>query len=199
MPGDFPGDNLKTIWQHQPVEVSTMTLEKIRKKGRELQARTRRQLLGTLAGPLFAVFCYGFGIKQFPSLQRVLQPLFALALVWSLVGLYFLNRGMWSPAMPTDVGFSSGLEFCRREIGRRRDYLRRILLWSFGPVLLAIGTIILALAMIGTSDRGIFPNGLPFISLVAAWIIGWFAIRVREQRDLQREIDELNEISKENN
>ena len=195
MPDDFPADNLKTIWQHQPIEASTMTSEKIRKKARELHARTRRQLLGTLVGPLAAVFCYVFGIKQFPSLHLVLQPLFALALVWSLVGLYFLNRGMWSPAIPTDAAFSDGLEFCRRELLRRRDYLRRVLLWSFGPVLLAIGTIIMALAMIGSSDRGIFPNGLPFLTLVAAWIIAWFVLRLPEQR----EIVELTDISRENN
>ena len=198
MPDDFPGDDLKTIWQHQPIEASIMTLEEIRKKARELHARTRRQLLGTLVGPLAAVLCYAFGRQQFPSLQLVLQPLFAFALAWSLVGLYFLHRGMWSPAMPADAGFSTGLEFCRREIGQRRDHLRRVLLWSFGPVLLAIGTIIMALAMIGSRDRGIFPNGLPFLTLVAAWIVGWFVLRLREQRQLQREIDELNDISGKN-
>jgi hypothetical protein len=50
------------------------------------------------------------------------------------------------------------------EIERRRDLLRRVLLWSLGPVLLAIGTFILVLAMIGTKDRGLsrmdFPSWL---------------------------------------
>jgi len=68
----------------------------------------------------------------------------------------------------------------RREIRWRRDYLRRVLLWSFGPVLLAIGTIIMGLALIGSSDRGIFTNGLPFLALVAAWIISWFVLRLRD-------------------
>ena len=43
-----------------------MTLEKIRQKARELHAKTRRQLLGSLAVPLIAAGFYGFGMTQFP-------------------------------------------------------------------------------------------------------------------------------------
>ncbi|MGI8744197.1 MAG: hypothetical protein ACR2NN_16810 [Bryobacteraceae bacterium] len=196
MRDDFHGDDLRTIWQNQPTEASTMTLEKIRQKARELHAKTRRELLGTLTVPLVVALFYAFGIKQFPPLQQVLQPLFAFALAWSLAGLYFLNRGKWSGAMPGDSGFSAGLELCRREIERRRDYFRHVLLWSFGPVLLVIGTFILALAIV--AGRGIFPNAMPFIMLVVVWIAAYFVIRVRKQRELQREIDELNDIEREN-
>jgi hypothetical protein len=193
---DSPENDPKTIWQNQPTEPSAMTLDEIRQKVRELHAKTRRQLWGTLSGPLVAAFFYVFGMKYFPSLQHVLQPLFALALVWSLAGLYFLSRGRWSAGAPEDAGFSAGLEFCRREIERQRDYLRRIVLWGFGPVLLAIGTFILALAMV--AGRGIFPNAIPFLALVVIWIAAYFVIRMRQQRGLQREIDRLNNIEREN-
>ena len=175
-----------------------MTLKLVRWKARELQAKTRKQLLGTLAGPLAAAFLYALALRLFSPLQQLPHSLFALALVWSLAGLYFLNRGMWSPVMPGDAGLSSGLEFCRREIERRCYLLRRVLVWSFGPVLLAIGTFILALAMIGSTGRGILPNGLPFLVSVAVWIILYFVVRFREQLDLKREIDELNDIEREN-
>ena len=98
--------------------------------------------------------------------------------------------------MPGDAALSTGLEFYRREIERRRYLFRRVLLWSFGPVILAIGTFILALAMIRGSK--IFPNAMPFMTLVVIWIGAYFVIRMREQRELQREIDELNDIEKEN-
>jgi hypothetical protein len=142
------------------------------------------------------LFCT-MGLKQFTALQQLLQPLFAFALAWSLAGLYFLTRGMWSAMTPGDVGLSTGLQFCRREIERQRGLARRLLLWSFGPILLTIGTFILALAMVGTRDRGIFPNGLPFLAIVAIWIVSYFIIRLRELRDLQREIDELDDLEKE--
>src|SRR5579872_6192837 len=184
----------KTIWQNQPTEPSIMTLEKIRQKVRELHAKTRRQLLGSLVVPFVVVGFYGFGMKEFPALQ----PLFAFAVAWSLVGLYFLNRGMWSAAMPGDAALSTGLEFYRREIERRRHLFRSVLLWSFAPVLLTIGTFILTLAKIGVRDRGIFPNAMPFMVLVVIWIAAYFVIRMREQRELQREIDELNDIERAN-
>ena len=63
--------------------------------------------------------------------------------------------------MPGEAGLSPGLEFCRREIERQRDLLRRVLLWSFGPVLLTIGTFILALAMVGTKERGYSRTDFP--------------------------------------
>ena len=198
MGDELPRDELKAIWQSQPTGTSTMTMKLIRSKARDLQAKTRRQLLGTVAVPIAAALLYAFGIREFPALEHVLHPLFAFTLVWSLVGLYFLNRGMWSTVMPEDAGLSTGLEFCRGEIERRRYLLRRVLLWSLGPVLLAVGTFILALAMIGTKDRGLFPNGLPFLALVVVWILGYFVMRVREQRELKRELDELNDLEKDN-
>ena len=196
MRNDSSGNDPRTIWQNQPTETTTMTLKLVRWKGRELHAKTRKHLLGTLAGPLAAVFFYALAIRLFSPLQQLLHPLFALALVWSLAGLYFLNRGMWSAVMPGDAGLSSGLEFCRREIERRCHLLRRVLLWSFGPVLLTIGAFILVL-VIQAGDR-IFPNAIPFMALVLIWIAAYFVIRMREQRELQREIAELDDIEREN-
>jgi hypothetical protein len=49
------------------------------------------------------------------------------------------------------------------------------------------------------SDRGIFPNAMPFMALVVIWIAAYFIIRMREQRELQRALDELNDIERENN
>ena len=194
MRDDSPANDPRSIWQSQPTEPSVMTLGKIRQKVRELHTKTRRQLLGNLAVLLMVVAFYGFGMKQFPTLQ----PLFVFPIAWSLAGLYFLNRGMWSAAMPGDAALSTGLEFYRREIERRRYLFRRTLLWSFGPVVLAIGTFLLAIAKMAGRDRGIFPNALPFMALVVIWIAAYFVIRMREQRELQREIDRLNEIEREN-
>jgi hypothetical protein len=191
-------DDPKTLWQNQPTGAFTMTLRLVRWKARELRAKTRKKQLAAAAGPLAVIFFYVFGIREFPGLAPLLHPLFALALVWSVVGLYVLSRGMWSPVMPGDAGISTGLAFCREEIERRRDLLGRRLLWSLAPLLLAIGTVILALAMVGTKEKGLFPNGLPFLILVALWIVGYFIVRAREQRELERELAELNDLEAEN-
>jgi hypothetical protein len=38
----------------------------------------------------------------------------------------------------------------------------------------------------------------PFLILIVVWLGGVFAVRIRQQRELQREIDALNEIARAN-
>jgi hypothetical protein len=196
MRDDSSENDARKIWQHQPTEASGMSLVLIRQRARDLHASTRRQLLGTLTAPLVTAFFYVFCIKQFPPLRPALHSLFAFALAWSVAGLFFLNRGNWSAAMPEDAGVSAGLEFCRRELERRRDYFHRVVLWGFVPVLLAIGTFIVALVIV--AGRTTFPNAIPFIVLMIVWIAAYFVIKVRQERAVRREIDELNDIEREN-
>jgi len=192
----FRDDDPRTIWQNQAAEKSTMTLATIHQKARELRAKTRRQLLGAFTMPLVIALLYAFAIRQFRSLQEILHSLFAFAIVWSLCGVYLLNRGKWSDVMPVDAGFSAGLKFYQSEIERRRDYLRGALVWIFGPVILAIGTFILTLAMLAGGK--IFLNAIPFEILSVGWAVAFLVIRAREQRDLRREIDVLQDIEREN-
>ena len=194
MPDELPGNGAKEIWLNQPTEIRAMTVKLAQQRSRDLRAKTRRKLLGTLAGPFAVSLFYVVGLKQFEASRQVLQPIFAFAAAWSFAGLYFLSRGIWSAGTSEEAGLSTGLQSCRRELERQRDLVRRALAWSFGPVMLAIGGFILALGMAGTKDRGILPNGLPFLGLVVIWIIAYFVIRVREQRDLQREIAELEHL-----
>jgi FtsH-binding integral membrane protein len=198
MQNDSPESGLRNIWLNQPRETPAMISKLIEQRTRELRARTRRKLIGTVAAPLATAIFYAYSMKEFSALRHVLHPLFLFALAWGIAGLYFLNRGILSAVMPGDFGLNSGLEVCRLEIKRQSDLVRRLLVWSFCPLMLAVGTFVLALAMVSTRERGIFPNGLPFLILMAVWIVSWFVIRVREQRLLQREINELNEIQMEN-
>lgn len=171
-----------------------MTLEKIRQKVQELHAKTRRKLLGSLAAPLCVGAFSAYGIKLVHGFAPVVALVFGFAIVWSLSGVYFLNRGMWSAAMPGDAALSTGIEFYRREVERQRAIYGRVLLWSFGPILLALAMFILFLAMVS----GIFPKGMPFLTLIVVWIAAAFVMRMRERRELQREIDELNDIERAN-
>ena len=71
MPNESPGRDPKEIWQNQPTEKPTMTLKLIRQRARELHAKTRSKLLGTLAGPLFVLLFSVFEINGFPLLKPV--------------------------------------------------------------------------------------------------------------------------------
>jgi preprotein translocase subunit YajC len=39
---------------------------------------------------------------------------------------------------------------------------------------------------------------MPFLILVVVWIVAYFMMRVGQQRELQREIDDLNDIERQN-
>lgn len=194
---DGHADDHKKIWLNQPTETRSMTLQLIQQKSRYLRIRTREKLIGSVAAPFAVGMIYVYSVNAFAPLQQHLQLMLAFALIWSLIGVYFLQRGMWSEVTPADAGLSSGLMFCRQEINRQRELVNRVLLWTFGPILAAVGTIIFGLTTVST-DRGTFRNGLPFIIAMLIGIAGRFTVDFREQRGLQREIEDLNDLEREN-
>ena len=194
MPNDSSGNDPRAIWQNQPAEPLPMTLERIEQKSRELHARTRRELIKSLASPLIVIAICGFAVRfGDPALRAVL----ALAIAWSLAGQYFLNRGMWSAELPDEAASRTGIESYRREVKRRRFLFSRTVLWHFGPVVFAVVILVVLIASLGTGSRGMplreaLLKMSPFLTLVTIWLAAVFVIRMRQQRELQREIDELN-------
>jgi type II secretory pathway component PulM len=182
----------KQIWQNQPREMSGKTLEKmIQRRARELNAKTRGELITMVALLLLTVAFSVFGIvKAHGPIQRIA---FAATIVWALASLYAVNRGMWSRMLPGDAGVTTGLQFYRRELAQRRSLLGRSWGWTLGPLLLPIATFFAPLV-----SREQLPKILPFVSLLVVWIVAFFLIRVHTRKGLQCEIDELDEIEKEN-
>jgi hypothetical protein len=192
MRDDFHGKDPKTIWQNQPIEASTMTLEEMRQKARELHSKTRRELLGSIAVPLIVIGLSGWGVII--TYDPVMRLMFGFAIAWALAGQYFLHRGMWPATLPGDAALSTGVEFYRLEITRRRYLFDRVLPWSFGPAVLSIGAWILEIVRMGNKNN-LNPSVkmIPFFTLLVIWLVTVFVLRMRQQRELQREIDQLDE------
>jgi hypothetical protein len=191
MQDDPQDDNLKEIWQNQPMEASQMTLEALQKKARELRAKTRRELSASIATVLIVFAIAGFGILHTHSLG--VRLVFGLAIAWALAGQYPLHKGMWSATPPGDAALSSGLEFYRQQVEQRLSVFRRVLQWSFGPVVLSIATLILVLVGIAENQSRSVEKVIPFCTVFSIWIVAFFMLRSRSQRELRQEIDELNE------
>jgi hypothetical protein len=196
MQDDPQDDNLKGIWQKQPTEASHMTLEALQKKARELHAKTRRELSASIATALIVVVIAGFGILHTHSLG--VRLVFGLAIAWALAGQYPLHRQMWS-APPGDAALSSGLEFYRQQVEQRLSVFRRILQWSFGPVVLSIASLILVLAGIAANQSRSVEKVIPFCTAFFIWIVALFVLRSRSQRKLRQEIAKLNEMGQADN
>jgi hypothetical protein len=182
----------KQIWQHQPTEQSTMTLEKIQTKVRELNARTRQDLIKAIVSPVLVavISCLAFAAMHNQAQRWVL----AFAFAWSLAGQRALHRGMRLATLPGDAAMTTALDYYRREVERRRALYRRGLLWSFGPIVLALA----AFCIPFTRNPELLPNALPFMALVVFWIVAFFILRMRIQKDLQHEIDDLKNIEQSN-
>ena len=192
MANDPSGNDPKDIWQQQSREMSTVRLERmIRRRAQELRARTGRELVGTIVSPAIVVSISSFGIARGDNPMQ--RAAFAIATAWSVAGAFVMNRGMWSGMRTEDGTSATGLAFYRREIERRRYLFHRVMQWSFAPVVLAIGALIAWLR-----ERGPVAKMIPFLTLVTIWIAAAVVMHRTRREDLQREIDELNDIEKEN-
>jgi hypothetical protein len=189
MPDKFTNDNSKTIWQNQPMEAPRMTLETIRQKASESQSKTRRELIGGIAITLIVVGISVLGMLWQSNAGTCVM--FAIAIAWALAGQSFLHRGMWGAGLPADATLSTGLEFYHQQIKNRQAIVRRVLEWSFGPVILSIGTFVVVLVGIARGRSLPVTTVLPFSTLCVVWIVAFFLRRSREQRKLLREIDQL--------
>lgn len=194
MPDDFRNDNPKKVWQNQPMETPAMTLEMIRQKASQSRSKTRRELFGSITTVVIVIAISAFGIHH--ASNAGIRLAFALAIAWVLVGQSLLHRGMWSASMPADATLNTGLEFYRRELERQQDVIGRILRWSFGPVILSIGTLILVLVEMATGRSLPIRSVMPFTTLFMIWIVAFLVRRSRSQRKLRREIDELADVEK---
>ena len=194
MPNDRAANDPKQIWQSQPKEVSVTTLERmIRRRAEDLHSKTLRERLSSVAAPVavaaFSAFAISVGFNPIA---------FAIAMGWSLAGAYVLNRGSWPVKPAADAGMSTGLEFCRKEIERQTYIHRRFLVWSFAPIILATGAFAALAIQEALKKHAVLANVVPFCSMLVLWIIGIFIVRSRRWRTMQRAIEELNDIEKEN-
>jgi hypothetical protein len=185
----------REIWQNQPTEPSMMTLEEIRRRAQKLHGKTRRVLLGWIAVSLLIVGISVFGMVWIHSL--VVRAVFALSIAWSLAGLFFINRKKWSSALTEDALLSTGLKSYRMEVERRRYISAHFLLCIFGPSVLAVGTLAVQIVSFARG-QGALSKTIPFLTMLAIWIVGVFVIRMRDQRELKGEIDDLNHIENSN-
>ena len=177
-----------------------MTLVMIRHKTQQLQGKTRRDLLNQIAVTVFLVGLCGFGIWWVHGAAQ--RAAFALCIVWTLASQYFVDRKSLSGIPEFEVSLSTSLESYRREVERRR-YLSNRFLLTLAPILIAIvavSTYLLSIAWKhGARSHVSLISTAPFFTLLVLWFVGLFVTRMRQQRDLQREIDQLNEVERSNN
>ncbi|MBZ5622627.1 MAG: hypothetical protein LAQ69_28420 [Acidobacteriia bacterium] len=181
------------IWRDQPEEKLTVNVEQIVNRRTEaLYSRTRSEILMSIGAALLFV---GVMAWRLAPARDLLQEIgFAAVIAWIAISLYQFRHRIWrqDPARPDAVA-ATGLEYYRKELERRRDHLRNAWLWH-GPLFLAC--MILIAIWTGRTFSGFqsLRNVLPLLLLLALWTGFGLRRRLRQARELQREIDEIEPL-----
>jgi Flp pilus assembly protein TadB len=182
--------NAGVIWRHQPEEEVAVHLEQIvNRRTKELDWSTRWEILMSICAAL--LFAGVALLRMAPFRDRLLNIVLAAAGVWAILALYLSRRQIWRrESAPADAAAATGLEYYRRELERRRDHLKNAWLWH-GPLFLAC--LALIAVMIGRSFMGLerLLSVTHLLALLAAWTAFGVVLRLRQARELQREIDEI--------
>jgi hypothetical protein len=178
------------IWKAQPEEKLAVNLEQImNRRTEQLYSSTRSEILMSIVAAL--LFVGVMALRLAPAHDRLLELGCAAVIAWAVISVYLFRHRIWrqEPARPDAVA-ATGREYYRKELERRRDHLRNAWLWH-GPLVLA--SLILIAIWTGKAFIGFgrLENVLPLLVLLAVWTGFGVRRRLRQARDLQREIDEL--------
>ena len=178
------------VWRDQPAEKLAVNLERfVNRRTQELYSSTRSEVMVCIGAALLfvAVLAWRFASAQ----DRFLQLGYFAAVAWILISVYWFRRRIWREAAPDgDARAATGLEYYRNELERRRNHLRNEWLWH-GPLVLACMALIGVLmgkAFVGMER---LRNTTPLAVLLAAWTVVGIRNRLRQARELQREIEEI--------
>jgi hypothetical protein len=187
-------DDLRNLWQGQPLENTPMLLDEIRARASRFERRiSRRNLREFLAG-VFVVIVYAGYIWKLP------QPLVRIGSAMIIVGVLFVmwqlyRRGRAS-RLPADLGAMASLDFHRRQLVQQRDLARTVFRWYLSPFLPGMFVMFVGLLGPRALQWRYLPRMVPFLALLAGVFGGIWWINRRGAERLSRQIAELDRLEK---
>lgn len=174
------------LWQVQPVDARTPSLDDIHRLAASVEAVVaRRNRFGLLISAV-EIFVFTGLWLAFPNhTQRI-------GCAWTVAGLLYMSRQLLqssasSPA--ADLGFARCVEFQRAELARQRDFHRGWWFWS------RFVAFVPGPAIFGVGAMATFPDASIFIALVGgAYIVialSAIPLNMKMANAYQRRIDQL--------
>jgi hypothetical protein len=187
-----PSNELKILWQQQPVEGLTIQMEELRKKANGFQKTIHRRNLREYAAILLVGFF--FSTIAFTGGNPIVRVGAGLIIVGSLyVGYQLFRKGSAKP-VPGELGVTTCLDFHRRALEQQYELLRNVWPWYLAPLVpgLAISLGGNALALPNkVASLAVFVVGGTAVALVFVGIARWNA---RAASRLLVEIESLNKL-----
>jgi hypothetical protein len=193
MPDEFPPEDPKQIWQNQPTEAMQMSLEEIRRKAHQFHNKARLKALTAIV--IGIALCGVFAATVAKPQYLVLRIGWGILSIWALYGAYQAYKWIWPSSLAPDATVGTSLDFYRRELERRRDYVRHIWrrsgLWG---CFTGLALVVVPALMGALRAPRLLVNAVPLFVLLTTWFVVFSSIRKRERTNLQREIDALNAL-----
>ena len=185
-------DEIRGLWQNQPLELGKMSLEEIRQRAQRLQKKNRREVLLFCAFALLLVFFFSRSLAR--SHETLPRVGLALLIGWAVYFPYQAYRRIWPRSSAAEAALTTCLEFYRKELQRRRNYTQQIWQWFLGPLFISLAVFLLPAVVKAIDSPSRWLNLLPFGLLLALWAAVFFPRRRRELRKLQQELDGLDTL-----
>jgi uncharacterized membrane protein len=190
MPDKFPMNDPQKIWQDQPTEKMKMSLDEIRRKAQKLQTKARLEALAWIVIGL--VLCVLFAHSCARAQAVVARIGWGMLSLWGLYGAYQASKWIWPGSLAAHATMNTSLDFYRRELERRHDYVQHV--WRRAGLTFCFAGLAVVIVPAALSTPGLLFNAVPFFILLVVWLVAFLFMRKRQQRALQREIDELNAL-----
>jgi hypothetical protein len=183
MRSDPSSDDVKTVWQGQTREASSVSLDLIRYKAQKLEGALRHQVMWSYVAAL------GIGSVSWYISWRFDQIFIrtgaVVLFVWAGTLAYQARKGVSPGRLAPGATMTASLDYYRQELECQRFYVRARgkALW---PVLLST-----ALFLTPAARAGWLVKFSPFLLVMAVWAVALVALARRKLRAVQKELDEF--------
>ena len=184
-------NSAQKIWQSQPVEVTTMSAEVIRKRASKFERTIWWRNAREYVAALFVIAAFGSSfVRNHGVLHRIARGLLIAGAVWIVIQLH---RRASARYVPMEAETSTSLRLYRAELERQREALKSVWWWYLAPIVpgLVVSTLAHAIAHPGPLS---WAKLALYDAVFAAALFGIWKLNLRAARRLQGKIDELNGV-----
>jgi len=133
MPNEPLPDDIRRVWQDQPVENKPMPIEEIRRKAQQFEKQIAQRNRGEYLGAAVGIAAFTGYLFVFPS--PVARTGSAMVIAGLLLILAQIRRRAVPATLPAELASTASLEFHRGELARQRGLLNSAWLWYCMPLL----------------------------------------------------------------
>jgi small-conductance mechanosensitive channel len=186
---ELQNNSVQEIWQSQPVEVTKMSVEELRRRAGRFERKIRWRNIREYVASLIAAGLMGyFYITAHDVASRVTFALFIAAMLWIVIALHRMGSARRTPH---DVDTLTTQQFYRAELERQLAVVKNVWWWYLAPMV--PGMIGCSVSYIMKPHHAATWAGLAFMN--ALFIVSFYGVwklNTRAAHCLERMINDLN-------